>query len=142
MLSVKKIRKIFIEIIREAVTLADKMDIKIEVFGGRLDFRKFISGDSLLSDFRRHLMIRIIGFKYRRLKSSSLQSFERGKPTEVDFLNGYIVRNAEKLGVDVPVNSAILSMIHEIEQGKRKVSPDNFESPVFDRFNNRLLKTS
>jgi 2-dehydropantoate 2-reductase len=139
MLSTKKIRKIFIEIIREAVALADKMNIRIEVFGGRLDFRKFISGDSLLSDFRRHLMIRIIGFKYRRLKSSSLQSFERGKPTEIDFLNGYIVRNAGKLGVDVPVNSAIVSVIHEIEQGKRKISPDNFESPVFDRFNNRLL---
>lgn len=134
MLAIKKIRNIFIEVIREAVSLADKINIKIEVFGGRLDFRKFISGNSILADFRRHMLIRIIGFKYRRLKSSSLQSFERGKPTEVDFLNGYIVRNAEKTGVDVPVNRAILNMIHEIEQGRRKISPDNFDDPVFDRF--------
>ncbi len=79
-------------------------------------------------------MIRIIGFKYRRLKSSSLQSLERGKSTEVDYLNGYIVKNAGRFGVDVPVNSAIVSLIHEIEQGKRKISLDNFNDPIFDRF--------
>jgi len=135
MLKIRKIRRIFIEIIREAVELADKMDIKIEVFGGRLDFKKFVLGNSIFSDFRRHLMIRIIGFKYKKLKSSSLQSLERGKPTEVDYFNGYIVKNSLQYGVNVPVNSAVVNMIHEIELKKRGISIQNFNDPVFDKFN-------
>jgi len=135
MLLKHKIRKIFIEIIREAVNVADKMGIEIEVFGGKLDFRKFLGGRGVISDLRRHLLILIIGLKYRRLKSSSLQSLERGKPTEIEFLNGYIVRNARVLGVDVPVNELIVSITHEIENRERGISITNFDDTYFNRFN-------
>jgi 2-dehydropantoate 2-reductase len=135
MLSVKKIRRIFIEIIHEAVVVADAMNIRIEVFGGKLDFNKFLKGNNIFSEIRRHLMIMIIGFKYRRLKSSSLQSLEKGRLTEVDYFNGYIVLNGRQLNVPVPVNSAIVEMIHEIEQKKRKIGFENFGDPVFDMFN-------
>ncbi len=131
MLLLSKARKIFIETIREAMMVAEKMNIRTEVFAGKLDFGKFVRGDDLISHFRRHLMILIIGFKYRRLKSSSLQSLERGKPSEIDYLNGFIVRNADKLGVRVPVSAAVTIMIHEIEQKKRGITPDNFNDPVF-----------
>jgi 2-dehydropantoate 2-reductase len=135
MLSIKKIRNIFIEIIREAVEVARRMNIKIEVFGGKLDFEKFVSGKSLLDDLKRHMTIRIIGFKYRKLKSSSLQSLERGKLTEVEYFNGYIARNGERLNVPVPVNRAIVTIINEIEQGKREITIDNFNESAFERFN-------
>jgi 2-dehydropantoate 2-reductase len=135
MLSVSKVRRIFIEIIREAVEVADKMKIRIEVFGGKLDFRKFVKGEDFFSNLKRHLLIMIVGFKYRRLKSSSLQSLERGKLTEVDYFNGYIVRNGLHYGVPVPVNSEIMRMIHEIESKKRNISLNNFNDPSFDRFN-------
>jgi 2-dehydropantoate 2-reductase len=134
MLMIRKVRNIFIEIIREAVRVADKMNIEIEIFGGRLDFRKFIEGKSVFSDMRRHLMLMVIGYKYRKLKSSSLQSLERGKMTEVDFLNGYLVTKGELLGVPVPVNAVIVRMIHEIEQKTREITAGNFDDPVFDIF--------
>jgi 2-dehydropantoate 2-reductase len=134
MLSIRKVRRIFIEIIREAVAVADQMKIKIEIFGGKLDFRKFIEGDNKVADLRRHAMIRIIGFKYRKLKSSSLQSIERGKLTEVDYFNGYIVKNASRFNVPVPVNTAVLNMVHEIELKKRSISAWNFDDPVFEKF--------
>jgi 2-dehydropantoate 2-reductase len=136
MLSIKKIRKIFIKIIREAVAVADKILIKPEIFGGRLDFHKFIRGDNIFADIKRHLLIRIIGFKYRKLKSSSLQSLKRGKLTEVDYFNWYIMKNGSESGVPVPVNKLITDMIHEIEVKKREISTNNFYDPLFDRFNN------
>jgi 2-dehydropantoate 2-reductase len=135
MLSISKVRRIFIEIIREAVEVADKMKIRIEVFGGKLDFKEFVKGDDFFSNLRRHLLLMIVGYKFRKLKSSSLQSLERGKLTEVDYFNGYIVRNGLHYGVPVPVNSEIMKMIHEIELKKRGISVRNFDDPSFDRFN-------
>lgn len=135
MLSVRKVRNIFIEIIREAVAVAEKMEINIEVFGGRLDFKKFVEGAGFSASLKRHAMLRIMGFKYRRLKSSSLQSLERGKTTEVDYFNGYIARNGKKLNVDAPINALIAEMIHEIEQGRREIAFSNFSDPRFDKFN-------
>jgi 2-dehydropantoate 2-reductase len=135
MLAIKKIRRIFIEIIHEAVIVSEAMKIKVEVFGGKLDFKKFSEWDGAFSNLRRHLMLRIIGFKYRRLKSSSLQSLERGRETEIDYLNGYIVLNGRQLSVPVPVNSVIVEMIHEIEMKKRKIELENFNDPAFNMFN-------
>jgi 2-dehydropantoate 2-reductase len=132
MLAMKRMRTIFVSIIREAVAVADAMNIKLEVFGGRLDFRSFIAGEGWPDKRRRDIMIRIIGFKYRRLKSSSLQSLERGKPSEIDYLNGFIVKEASKYDIPVPVNSKIVETVRLIEQGKLPISISNFDDPVFD----------
>jgi 2-dehydropantoate 2-reductase len=134
MLLKRKARNIFIEIIREAVEVAEKMNVKLEVFGGRLDFIKFSDGKNLFSDLHRHLFLLIIGYKYRKLKSSSLQSIERGKQSEIDFLNGYIVKNAGMYGVKVPVNIAIVNMIHQIERKERNITAENFNDHIFNRF--------
>jgi 2-dehydropantoate 2-reductase len=131
-----KIRRIFIELVREAVDVAERLNIKIEVFAGKLDFKEFLKGKSVFSTVRRHLLLLVIGFKYRKLKSSSLQSLERGRQTEIDFLNGYIATNAVKVGVLTPVNDAIIKMIHQIELKKRKITVSNFDDPFFDRFTN------
>jgi 2-dehydropantoate 2-reductase len=134
MLMIGKVRRIFIEIIKEAVEVADSMKVSIEIFAGKLDFKKFVEGKSIYSDFRRHIFLLAMGYKFRKLKSSSLQSLERGKLTEIEYLNGYIVRNAREYAVSAPINNAIVNMIHQIEQQKRKISVSNFNDPFFDRF--------
>jgi len=77
-------------------------------------------------------MIRVIGFKYRRLKSSSLQSLERGKQTEISYLNGFIADTAEKFNIPVPVNRKITEIVKMIEQGHLSIGIDNFDDPLFD----------
>ena len=66
--------------------------------------------------------------KYRELKSSSLQSLQRGRKTEVANYNGYIVAKGKELGVSTPVNAKLTAMVEEIEAGKRPITPDNFRS--------------
>jgi len=122
-------RGIFVSIIREAVAVADAMGLRVKPYGGKLDYYSLIKGDGFLAEKKRDLIIRIIGFKYRRLKSSSLQSLERGKPTEIDYYNGYIAKKGKELGVAVPVNARVTEMIKEIESGKRKITPENFLDP-------------
>jgi len=59
---------------------------------------------------------------YGDLKPSMLQDFERGRVTEIDFINGYIAELGRRLGVPTPVNAAIVETVHAIEQ--RRVAPD------------------
>jgi 2-dehydropantoate 2-reductase len=99
--------------------------------GGKLDYYRFLEGGGVLSQMKRDLLIRIIGFKYRRIKSSSLQSLERGRKTEVDHLNGYICARGRKHGVPTPINDAVVRMVKEIEAGQRKMTPENLTDPIF-----------
>ncbi|HEY1335171.1 MAG TPA: ketopantoate reductase C-terminal domain-containing protein, partial [Myxococcaceae bacterium] len=60
---------------------------------------------------------------YGDLKPSMLQDFERGRATEIDFINGYVADLGRQLGVPTPVNVAIVETVHAIEQGRRSPSP-------------------
>lgn len=130
MLAIWETRKISIQVMREAVAVADAMGLKLPPgASGKLDYYKFLAPGPF-SEFKRHLSIRIIGIKYRRLRSSGLQSLERGRKTEVDNYNGYIASNGKELGIPVPVNTKLISMVKEIEQGKREITPLNFKEVI------------
>jgi 2-dehydropantoate 2-reductase len=51
--------------------------------------------------------------------SSTAQDLRRGKPTEVDFLNGYVVRKGTALGIAVPTNRALQVMVKLAERRRR-----------------------
>ena len=65
------------------------------------DYKK-IFYDKLIPDTREH-------------RSSTLQDIERKIHTEIDTLNGCIVRMAEKKGFDAPTHRMICELIHAIE---------------------------
>jgi 2-dehydropantoate 2-reductase len=44
-------------------------------------------------------------------KSSTAQDLARGKPSEIGFLNGYVVRRGRELGVPTPTNNALCVMV-------------------------------
>lgn len=46
---------------------------------------------------------------------STQQSLRRGQPTEIDYLNGAVVREARLAGRDAPVNAALTRLVHEAE---------------------------
>lgn len=47
---------------------------------------------------------------------STLQSVRRGQRTEVDYLNGAVVREGSVAGVPTPVNDRLTALVHEVEQ--------------------------
>ena len=115
----------------EAIAVSDAMGLKVEVYAGKLDYYKFLKDENILNNLRRHLIIYLIGFKYRKIKSSSLQSLNRGKPTEIDYLNGYIAEKGKRMGIPTPINDRIIQIIKDIEAGKRKISTENFKDSFF-----------
>ena len=132
MLKKAQARRIFLGIIREAMAVAHAQGLKVPPFGGKLDYERLLRGTTPLDDLRRHAMILIVGLKYRRLKSSSLQSLERGRPTEIDCFNGFIAAKGEALGVDCPINRRLTVMVKEIEGGRRSIKADNLYDAAFD----------
>jgi 2-dehydropantoate 2-reductase len=126
----RNLRNIFIKIIREAIQIADALNIEIPDFAGKLNYYSLVKGNNWYYRLKRHAKIRIFGLRYRKIKSSGLQSLERGEKTETSFLNGYLLTKAGELGIELPVNERLVTMIREIENGTRKISPSNLNDPL------------
>jgi 2-dehydropantoate 2-reductase len=50
--------------------------------------------------------------------SSTAQDVARGKPSEIDHLNGFVVRRGAALGVPTPVNQTLHALVKLIEAGR------------------------
>ena len=133
MLKRRQARSIFLAIIAEAMAVAHAMPLRVPPFGGKLDYDRLMHGNGFLDRLRRHAMIYLVGLKFRNLKSSSLQSLERGRPTEIDYFNGYIAGKGEALGIPCPINRRLTEMIKEIERGDRPIRPENLFDSAFLR---------
>jgi 2-dehydropantoate 2-reductase len=48
--------------------------------------------------------------------SSTAQDLMRGKPSEIDFLNGYVVRRGDALGVPTPANRVLWTAVKLMEK--------------------------
>lgn len=60
-------------------------------------------------------------------RSSMWEDLSRGRATEIDHLNGEIVRLAERAGIDAPLNRRIVALVHEVEArgtGSPALGPD------------------
>ena len=63
----------------------------------------------------------------RDLKASMLQDLEKGRPCEVETLNGYLSRHSAEAGVPTPVNDKVTEIIRGIEAGRYPLSFGNLE---------------
>jgi 2-dehydropantoate 2-reductase len=50
--------------------------------------------------------------------SSTAQDLERGRPTEIDYLNGYVVRECDARGLPAPVNRTLHALVKLLEQNR------------------------
>ncbi len=55
--------------------------------------------------------------------SSTAQDMERRRPTEIDYLNGYVVRECDALGLPAPVNRTLHALVKLKEQGQKPATP-------------------
>jgi 2-dehydropantoate 2-reductase len=52
-----------------------------------------------------------------------LQDFEKGRRTEIDFINGNVAQTGKEIGVPVPMNAALTELVHRIERGQLQPDP-------------------
>ncbi len=75
----------------------------------------------------------------RDIHTSMYDDWKAGRPTEIDYLNGYIVEQGRKLGIPTPVNEALTAMIKTItekeqtDQGRVRIEGAVVQPLSFDR---------
>lgn len=62
--------------------------------------------------------------------ASTLQSIRRGQLTEIDFLNGAVVRVAAAHGREAPINAALVELVHEVERTGVFLTPEQVVARV------------
>jgi 2-dehydropantoate 2-reductase len=65
------------------------------------------------------------GFVLPHSMSTVLQDWTKGRRSEVDEINGHVVRTGQQLGWQTPVNTAVVELAHAIESGDLHPSPTN-----------------
>ncbi len=59
--------------------------------------------------------------KFRDVESSMIQDVKRGRKTEIDYINGFLVQKAREKGIDARINNSLVELIHRIE--RKEISP-------------------
>ena len=82
-------------------------------------------------------LIRVVARAQLRIdpeaRSSMWEDLGRGKKTEVDYLNGEVVRLARSIGRDAPINARVVALVHQVEatgRGSPKMSPADLWSAI------------
>ena len=97
LIKIPEIRDIMIEAVKEVVNVAKALNIKLEIED---HVRKVIE----------------VAEARANNKSSMLQDIERKKKTEIDYINGAIVKLGKKLKIKTPVNKTLTAIVKAIFQ--------------------------
>jgi 2-dehydropantoate 2-reductase len=63
----------------------------------------------------------------RSWRASMAQDVAKGRRTEIDEMNGFVVARGRESGVATPVSAAVVETVHEVEAGMRPPAPGNLE---------------
>jgi len=78
--------------------------------------------DGIASEERNTWITRVLT-AYGDVTPSMLQDIRRGRRTEIEFINGYVVKMARQFGLDAPINAAIVETVHAITSGRLAPNP-------------------
>jgi len=110
----RRVRLVFLRLYKEVIDLALAQGVHLENVGAP-PLLLYANGwlKALVSD----VALRLVGLKYKDTRASMLQSLERGRPTEIDFLNGFVVREAQRLQQTAPTHTKLVAAIGAVERG-------------------------
>ncbi len=120
-------RELFFLAFRESVDTATAQRVDIEPV--IVDPGDYYLAPSHSATRRDEILKRLTVFveKYAGVTPSTLESLKRGRKSEIDFLNGYILEKANASQLNLPLNKAVIEMVHEIEAGSRRIDPANLD---------------
>jgi len=107
-------RKILVAAMNEGIDVVQKSGIVLETLP-EIDPRKMVKTLSRFGSITLRIGSRLIGLN-DNARNSMWQSLARGKTTEVDYINGEIVKLAKNNNLDAPINEKLVELIKEAEK--------------------------
>lgn len=124
-----QIRKVVIRLAGEAVLVGEAMGYELEPFL-KLEPRQYVramQGDSVsLQEVETSLLAGTKGSVRSNLQRPSMaQDMEKGRRTEIEEINGFIVAKGQEAGVEAPTHKALTEIVKNVERGLLPARPEN-----------------
>ncbi len=120
---VRRYRRLALEIMTEAVAVANAEGVELEKVAGTLDLAWVALSETdktrtaSVSLTAKHALLLAVGLRYRRMRSSMLAAIERKRTPAIDFLNGEVVAGGARHGIATPINARIVETVWAIARG-------------------------
>ncbi len=111
------LRNLAVRLMREGLRVTNRANIRLESLP-----QVSVALTRLVNWMPLGIAGRIAAAKVRQLTTewplwgSTLQSIQRGRPTEIDYLNGEIVELGKRYGQATPLNAKIVELVHQVER--------------------------
>ena len=111
------LRNLAVGLMREGLRVIDRANIRLESLP-----EVSVGLTRLINWMPSGIAGRIAAAKVRQLSTvwplwgSTLQSIQRGRPTEIDYLNGEITEWGKRYGEATPLNSRMVELVHQVER--------------------------
>ena len=118
--------RIAIQVAAEAIAVGRKCGFEVEPIYG-IDTQRFVDAaagrgtEALLAEMAAGAKQLAGG------RPSMLQDVMRGRRTEIDYLNGYVVDQGRRVGVKTPFNEKVVELVHSHGVGTLKPDRKNLE---------------
>lgn len=106
---------------RECILVSRASGVRMEPMGG-IDFEDLLWYDDEAGQERAKANYTRFWSSQRSLRASMLQDLEKGRPCEIDYINGTVCRLGDRVGVETPVNDCVVRLVREIQSGARTFS--------------------
>jgi 2-dehydropantoate 2-reductase len=107
-------RKILVATMSEGIEIVENSGIVLEKLP-EIDPKKMVKTLSRFGSITLRIGSRLTGLN-DTARNSMWQSLARGKPTEIDYINGEIVKLAKNNGLAAPINSKLVELVKEAEK--------------------------
>ena len=109
---------------RECILVSRASGVRMEPMGGD-DFESLLWYEDEAGRDRAKANYTHFWTPQRALRASMLQDLEKGRPCEIDYINGAVARHGDRVGVDTPANDCVVRLVSEIQSGFHAFTWDN-----------------
>ncbi len=124
-----RIRKIIISLGGEAVRVGQALGYRLEDIAGQNadTLARAAEGDAKARDEVESLMLALRNSQQRSeaQRPSMGQDMQKGRRTEIDFINGVIVERGREIGLKTPTHEKLIAAVKRVELGHVAPSPEN-----------------
>jgi 2-dehydropantoate 2-reductase len=120
------VRRFAIQLGGEAVRVATALGYQLEKIGGLkgelYELAARGNGDAM-AEVEAHMVARAKENPRGDMQRPSMaQDIGKGRRTEIDFMNGYIVDKGKMLGIPTPAHEKLVDLVHKVERGEIEAS--------------------